>query len=243
MIHDARPAETAAIRAQLFRQLFGWPNAYCRRLAPWIRGLHDDERFTNNAARTLERFEVARNGEPGEFGPSGCACGCFGGNEALARRLAEVRRRAVWLREAKQPANRARQRELVDETKTSVLTYLWCAGQRKIDRVALGQHAVDAAKHELETLADRIDGDQKQIAYLRERLRDGVYIGNGRKKGQPLSRRTREDFERGIENSKASITKNTARMEALGAMLRDDVPALVREFTGCARTLAEREAA
>jgi hypothetical protein len=227
---DSRPHTVEAIRDYLQTDLAAWPGAFQNHLQSWTRF-----QGVEHARDTLSRFERAR--EPRSAAPqtrSGCACGCFGQNSELGGRLEAIRRAAHELNHAATQRKRSNRREHLELCKADLLHWLWFTGQRRIDRRPLAQHALEAAKEEMQRLEDEIVRCEDMIARLNQRLELGAYQ-KGPRKGQPLTEHDRQETETRLALWQAASERHRARIEELHHLATWDVPQLVRQYTSCQR--------
>ncbi len=112
--------------------------------------------------------------------------------------------------------------------------WLWLVGLRRIDRLALGQHAVEASKLEVERCEREIRRRSFHIESAEKRLATRVYQ-RAPKKGQPLPERLLRQTEETLANTRAAVARDRARIAELHHLLVEDVPQLVRQYTGCTR--------
>ena len=230
------------VRARMLADLATWPLAFRRRVREeieWRTG--DDQR----AEWFEDSFDRARAPEPDPTDAAAfqdtCSCGCRGFHGALAIALKDLRRAVGECLSARTPRIRANRKREINLQKTVVLNRLWLHGRRKIDRVALAEHAIAAGRHEIEGNASSLESAQEYLAYYRERLKSNRYL-KGPKKDRPLSPQTRYGFRLNAKNARTAIPRHRARIRLLRRLLKD-VPALVREYMGCERQLTDAGAA
>lgn len=228
-----RPESAPAIWSYLHEDLATFPPAFRRRLGPWIdEAKHDLAR----ARDLLQQFERARSPRPPSA--SSCSCGCFDGNDIVAYCARLIRGAALELRNAKTPRKRATRRATLQERKDDMLERLWFGGVRTIDRLQLGQHAVDSTKHAIERLRDNAQRLEKwAIRPAVERLAAGVVL-KGRRKGQPLTDEEVMVARKRIDSGRNAVAQSHEEIARLERLMREDVPRLVHEYSGCAREAA-----
>lgn len=219
------------VRARMLADLATWPSAFQRRLGGRIER-HTSDTFS---AKCFE-WDLDRKRAP-ESDPTDEAA--FHGE--LSIELKMLRRDSAEVRSARTSRARAEREGDVDRDKTRVLNSLWLHGHRKVDRRALAEYAVEAARRATAGNKSALEGAEEELAYYRERLKSNRYL-RGRKKGRPLSPQTRRGFRLKIGNARAAIPLCRARLRQLRRLLKD-VPALVREYTGCERRPTDPSAA
>lgn len=229
-----RELTAPAIRAYLLSDLASWPPAFHRAITPWIEysSSINHQRHSLNAARALlSRFERDR-GAHRDGSSTDCACGCSGRSWLLTRHLRGIRVVARMVREA---PTCAKYRRHLGSAKFDFLRWLWITGQRKVDRVALSIHAVEEAKRSSEVLENTLDKTDETIRLAKATLAVGIFQC-GPRRGEPLSDLVRAQITEEVVDAEAAICECRARIAALQRMVAEDnVPGLVRDFTGCTR--------
>ena len=228
-----------AVRSVLLADLGEWPQVFQKRLRA-----HIEEEAGNpaGARQLLEYCERSREAGTTET-PSSCGCGCNGRNSGLGRHLVRIREAAeeVRVHASSSALVRSRRREYLEHAKVLLLWWLWLTGQRSIDRLQLGQHAVEAAKAEAEDCEREITRRRKcKIKTAEKRLALRIYQ-KGPKKGQPIPEHLLCETERTLASARAEVRHYQARITELYRLVSENVPELVRQYTGCSRKAADAD--
>ena len=229
------------VRARMLADLATWPAAFRRRVREEIEWRTQDDNFAEDQERALDRARAPEPDPTDMEAFSGCGCGCWGFHSELASELKGLRRAVADYRSVRTPRTRAERKRTIDREKTDVLECLWLHGRRKIDRKALAEHAIEEGRREIGRNESSLERAQGYLAYYRERLKSNRYL-KGPKKGRPLSPQTRYGFRLRARNARTEIPSHRARIRQLRRLLKN-VPALVREYTGCERQATDRSAA
>ena len=217
------------VRAELLDDLAAWPPVFQRRLRA---GVEEQTREVDPTWWFVRRFcrgrAVANTAGTGRSAPWN-----FNFDRRLAYRLSQLRRAAAEVRAATTRRSRAHRRRTLATCKANLLELLWLHGQPRIDRAVQAANAVAFAREECEYLGIAVQRARADAAEHTERLVENRYL-KGARKGHPLSEPTRRGFRRCVAKAQRDMAEHTAR-RALLLELLDDVPALVRELTGCRR--------
>ena len=225
---DVRDALLDDVRDELLDDLATWPPVFQRRLRA---GIERQTRETD-PAMWLER-SFHRDRAAGHAAGDGLGRWTFDLDGFLGVCLHRLRKAAAAVRAATTRRSRARCRRSLADCKADLLELLWQHGQPRIDRTVQAAHAVAYARAECDSLAAAIRAARGDSFYYATRLVENRTL-EGARKGRPLSERTRCEFRRRVVKAERDMAEHTARRVLLLELL-DDVPALVRELTGCRR--------
>jgi len=232
------PESCDGIKQCLLADLKAFPASFARRLEQWIEFETSDEMRAR--LRVFELYAARERGTlPTWLGwAGGCSCECRGANGALARQLRHIRQAAGEVRATDPRRVQGRwARHHLEQAKERFLIALWLSGAHRVDRLQLGHHAVDAAKHEIEALTSSIGYREQHIASSEKYLAQNR-VKSGARKGRPFSKEQRRRIAAEISAMTEYVSTSRARIARLQRLLRSDVPGLVRDYAGCVRAVA-----